>query len=448
LVQAALPWFNLVTGKTLEMNLVRDSGLLLLLVLLLLVMSTLSGSFPALFLSAFHPSEALKGKLKAGGDGKAFRNGLVVVQYTVCIVLIISTTIVFQQLNFFSKKDLGFDNENLLVIDHVERVGNGAALTSVFSNVPAVQNASFCAALPMFMGNDVFQHGLEGNTDFKLHFAAADRNYLATLKAQLVIGRNFSLNDNTDKDGAIINETAARNLGWKLDESIIGKMIYYPNESTQFQVIGVVRDYHFSSLESQIEPMAIFHMESKVYNQRKFALIRIAPQDGKQWESTLAALKTAWKQHAGDLPFKYSFVDQTYAARLQTQEQFGKALQVLAGLALLIACLGLLGMVIYTLEHRTKEIGIRKISGAGVWNILILVSQGYARLIVIAFAVGAPLSYWLTQRWLEDFANRIAPSAWVFILTGLGTLLFSFLITGYHSTKAAMANPVDALRNE
>jgi putative ABC transport system permease protein len=194
--------------------------------------------------------------------------------------------------------------------------------------------------------------------------------------------------------------------------------------------------------------MAIFHIKSKVFNQRKFALIRIISQDSKAWASTFIALKKNWKQHAEDLPFKYEFVDQTFAAKLQTQQQFGRALQIMAGLAILIACLGLFGMVIYTLEQRTKEIGIRKISGASIWNILVLNSQDYTRLIIIAFAVGTPLSYWLIQQWLQDFGNRIKLSGWVFVLTGLGILLLSFLITGYHSVKAALTNPVEALKDE
>lgn len=446
--QVLLPWFNVITGKTLEMNLVRDSRLMMIMLFLLLSMSLLSGSFPALFLSAFHPVEAMKGKLKTGREGKVFRNGLVVVQFTVSFVLIICTTIVFQQLNFFSEKNLGFNKENLLVINHVERIENGATLTNAISNIPGVVSTSFCAAIPLYMGNDVFKPENNGDKDFKLNFAAVDEHYLPTLGVELLVGRNFSTSDSADIDRVILNETAVKTLGWNANESVIGKVIDYPNESTKFQVVGLVRDYHYTSLEKRIEPMAIFHIKSKVYNQNKFALIRIAPQDSKAWESTFIALKKVWKQHAGDLPFDYKFVDQAFASKLQTQKQFGTSLRIMASLALLIACLGLLGMVIYTLEQRTKEIGIRKISGAGVWNILVLISQGYTKLIVIAFALGAPVSYWLIQQWLQDFGNRIAPSLWVFVLTGLGTLLFSFIITSYHSVKAALTNPIDVLKDE
>lgn len=446
--QIMLPWFNVITGKTLEMNLLRDSGLVMIMIFLLFFMSMLSGSYPALFLSALQPVEAMKGKLKTGRQGRGLRNGLVVVQFAVSTVLIICTAIVFQQLNFFSEKNLGFNEENLLVIDHVERVENGATLTNAISNIPGVVNTSLCASLPLHMGNDFFRPENKEGKDFKLHFAAADENYLATLGVKLVVGRNFSANNPADIDRVILNETAVKTLAWNKDESVIGKIIAYPNENTKFEVIGVVQDYHFNSLETRIEPMAIFHIKSKVFSQRKFALVRLAPENSKAWESTFIALKKVWKQHAGELPFKYEFVDQTFASRLQTQQQFGKALQIMAGLALLIACLGLLGMVIYTLEHRTKEIGIRKVSGAGIWNILVLISQGYTKLIIIAFAIGAPLSYWLIQQWLQDFENRITPSVWVFVFTGVGILLFSFLITSYHSVRAAITNPIDVLKDE
>ncbi len=442
-----LPWFSQLTGKTLEMNLGQDTGLTVLMIFLLFILSAFSSSLPTLFLKTFSPLDAINGKLSGGERGKGFRNALVVLQFTVSIILIICTAIVFQQLHFLSEKDLGFNKENLLVIDHVDRVGSGAAFTNEISNIPGVLNTSFCAQLPLSMGNDAFRPENGGDKDFILNFAAADENYLSTLGAQLIIGNDFDL-DNPKADGVILNKTAIKALGWKMDESVIGKIIDYPNEFTQFEVIGVVQDYQFSLLEKQVEPMGIFNIDSKVYSPKKFALVRIAPQNSKAWASIFGSLKTIWKEHMGDLPFKYEFIDQTFAAKLQSKQQFGSSLLIMAGLALLIACLGLLGMIIYTLELRTKEIGTRKILGATIFNILILISRGYTKLVIVAFVIGAPLSYWLVQQWLQDFGNRITPSVWVFALAGIGTLMFSFLVTGYHSVKAAITNPIEALKDE
>jgi putative ABC transport system permease protein len=363
-------------------------------------------------------------------------------------VLIICTTVVFQQLGFLSEKDLGFEKENLLVMNHVERIENGETFSNAISDIPGILNTSFCASVPLRMENDIFKPRNYGDKDFKLNFAAADENYLSVLGAKLIIGRNFSTTSQADLDGVILNETAVKALGWNLNESVIGKIIDYPNASTKFQVIGVVHDYHFTSLETQIEPMALFHIKNKVFNRNRFVLVRVAPQNSEAWKSTIAAIKKLWKQQAGDMPFQYKLVDDAFASKLQTQQQFGNALQIMSGIALLIAGLGLLGMVIYSLEQRTKEIGVRKISGASVWNILVLISRGFTKLIVIAFAVAAPLSYWLIQQWLQDFGNRITPSVWIFVLTGLGTLLLSFLITSYHSVKAALTNPIEVLKDE
>jgi putative ABC transport system permease protein len=447
LVQLCAPWLSAVIGMPVELDIVNDSELLTRLIMLLLLMSVLSGTVPALLLSAFNPVDAIKGKIGSGREGKRFRNGMVVLQFAVSIVLIICTTIVFQQLRFFSEKDLGFDKNNLMVVDHLERVDNGESLTKDLANLPGVESVSYCAAIPLKMASDIFRPRNYGDKDFVLEFAAADENYLATMGIQILTGRNFSGNA-ADVDKVLLNESAVKALGWDMDESVVGKVIDYPNEDTQFQVVGIINDYHFNSLEERISPMALFHIKSKVFSDRKFALLRFASGESAEWEAAIAAVGKTWKRHAGDLPFQYEFVDDNFAARLQTQQQFAIVLQAMSGLAILIAFLGLLGMVVFSLERRTKEIGIRKISGATTLNIMGLISAEYAKLIIAAFAIGAPASYWLSQKWLRDFGNRITPSLWVFFVTGICTLVFAFTITAYHSLRAARQKAVDVLRDE
>jgi putative ABC transport system permease protein len=176
--------------------------------------------------------------------------------------------------------------------------------------------------------------------------------------------------------------------------------------------------------------------------------LKIQPQDLDGWERTLGATQQLWERHASGTPFDYRFVDENFADTFKTQQQFGKVLTAMASLAILIASLGLLGMIVYALEHRSREIGIRKVSGASVWDILVMISRGYASLIILAFLIGAPVSYWVMNLWLADFAYRITPSIWIFAFAGLSTLFVAILITGYHSVKAAMTNPVDVLRDE
>jgi putative ABC transport system permease protein len=386
LTQLLLPGFNLLTGKNLHLTLFNDPKIGVGLLAMTLLMASISSSYPAVFLTAFNPVNAIKGKSKVGREGKTFRNGLVVFQFSVSIILIICTAIVFQQLKYASEKDMGFDKDNLVVLHHAEAAKNG-----------------------------------ETNPG--------------------------------DSMRIVLNESAVHRIGWQLDESVIGKHVMYPNNGVEglgFEVIGVIADFNYWSISSPIEALAIFHSKNNyVYDGTKsFLVVKVKPQDADAWQTTLDGLKNQWKTVAGHTPFEYSFVDENFAKTFSTQQQFGKVLTIMATLAILIASLGLLGMIVYSLEQRTKEIGIRKVSGASVYNILVLISRGYTKLILIAFVIAAPLAYYLMQFWLMDFAYAIKPSVWIFILAGGCTLLLAVVITGYHSIKAALTNPVEVLRDE
>ncbi|MEO5603683.1 MAG: ABC transporter permease [Cyclobacteriaceae bacterium] len=451
ITQILLPAFNLMTGKSLELHMFGDPSLLASLLILVLVMALFSSIYPALFLNGFHPVEALKGKIRVGREGKSFRNGLVVFQFTMSIVLIICTGIVFEQLKFVSEKSLGFDKENLLVLEHIEGLKNRQTLADAVRDVRGVMDVSWCTSLPpKVWGGDTFSaEGLNG-ISFPLNYTSSDEHYLSTLDIRLLVGGNFSKNNPSDANRVILNEMAIKKIGWKVDESVIGKKIQSPDGGLSWEVIGVVADFHYWSLENPIEPMAIFNIQNTVLNtgQKQFLALRIEAQNTEAWQNTLLSLNTMWKKHAGDAPFQYAFVDQTFAETFKIQNQFASVLSVMAGLAILIASLGLLGMIIYALEQRTKEIGIRKVSGATVWQILVLISKGYTRLIFIAFVIGAPVSYYLMHEWLKDFAYRIAPSLLTFALTGAGTLLIAVVITSYHSIRAALQNPANILKEE
>jgi putative ABC transport system permease protein len=451
LTQLFLPGFNQITEKSLRLDW-SNGEMFGFFGGLALLMAMVSASYPALFLSAFNPVEAIKGKLKVGREGKSFRNGLVVFQFSVSIVLIICTAIVFQQLNFVSDKDLGFNRENLMVLNHVEAVKDGEVFAHEAMKVPGVKQASWCTSVPpRIWGGDTFT--VEGATEmrFPMNFTSVDERYIPTLQVKLKLGRNFSDDNPGDFNRIIVNEATLKKIGWDVDESVIGKKIIYPgNDDATFEIVGVVSDFNYWSLANPIEPMGIFHVKTdKMYQQKQhYLLLRMDNQGRDSWDESLVQLKSLWEKHAGDTPFDYAFVDQAFAETFRSQQQFGKVLTVMATLAILIAGLGLLGMIIYALEQRIKEIGIRKVSGASVFDILKLVSQGYTKLIVIAFVLAAPFSYWLMQQWLKDFAYKITPSIWIFILTGLSTLVVAILITSYHSVKAAMTNPVEVLKDE
>ncbi len=449
LTQVLLPLFNTITDKRLELDLLNNMPLLYGMLGLVLLMTLISGSYPALFLSSFNPVIAMKGKLKVGSEGKSFRNALVIFQFSVSIILIICTAIVFQQLNYVADKNLGFNRDNVLVIEHLEAISDAESFTQASMSVSGVADATWCNSVPpRIWGGDTF--GVEGNSELRIpiNFTGADEHYLTTLGIQLKFGRNFSKDIPADVNRVILNESTIKRIGWPLNESVLGKRIYYGNET--FEIVGVVADYNYWSLANPIEPMAIFHIKTKqIYpEKRQHLALRINAQDAQAWEQSIAEMQNLWKARAGDTPFQYFFIDQAFAETFRSQQQFGKVLIVMASLAILIACLGLLGMIIYALEQRTKEIGIRKVSGASVFDILRLISRSYTSLISIAFVLGAPISYFLMNNWLESFAYKIQPSAWIFAMAGIGTFAVAIIITSYHAIKAATQNPVEVLKDE
>lgn len=452
LIQALIPAFNLLVGRELRFSLLHNPSLLIALGILLFAMSLISGSYPALFLSAFNPIQAMKGKLNTGSEGKTFRNALVVFQFTISIALISCTAVVFQQLSFVAEKDLGFDRENLIVLSHGERIADAQDMVAATENIPGIMSASMSTSVPpnVWGGDKFTAEGMSDRT-FPLNFTSADESYIPTLKVKLAYGRNFSKETPGDESRVILNETAVAQIGWKLDETVTGKKIQLPGSDIFFEVIGVVKDYNYWTLGNPIEPMAIFHLKNQQLfggGTKRYLVARVEGKTAEGWKNTLAQLETLYKKKAGDFPFEYTFVDQAFANTFKGESNFAKTLTAMASLCILIASLGLLGMIVYALEQKTKEIGIRKVSGASVGDILLLISKGYTWLIIIAFAIGAPLSYWLMTKWLQSFEYHITPSPYIYIGAGVGTLLTALAITSYHSVKAALLNPVDVLKDE
>lgn len=452
LTQVFLPGFNLISGTSVELNLLTDFKIGSALIALIFIMALIGSCYPTYFLTKFHPVEGLKGKLKAGSQGKVFRNGLVVFQFSISILLMACTVIVFQQLTFISEKDLGFDKENLLVISHAEHVRNPEVLVKDIQTISGVTRASWSSSVPpAIYGGDKFSAEGMNHETFGLNFTSSDEQFIDTYHVTVKYGRGFSKEMTGDVERVILNEAAIRKIGWAMDESSIGKKIESPDGEIKFEVIGIMKDFHYWSLETKIEPMALFHIHSKNLfgaGARQFITVRISQPTGEGWENTIAQINERWKAHAGDSPFQYSFIDQNFAATFKTQSQFGKVLSVMAGLAIFIASLGLLGMVIYSLEQRTKEIGIRKVSGASAQDILFLISKSFIILVIIAFLISAPVAYFLMEKWLQDFAYHVSPSVWTFIIVGALTIFIALVMTTYHATKASRLNPVDVLKDE
>jgi putative ABC transport system permease protein len=449
LVQILIPVFSAISYTRLSFDLVSNPEMILLIVGLILLMSIIAGSYPAFFLSKFSAVEAMKGKMRTGKGGKNLRNSLVVVQFMISMIMIVFTIVVFQQIRYLGQKDIGFNRENLIVVSNAEWLPDAESYVNELMNIPGVASVSYNTSVPphLWDGDQFKTPGSEKVVP--LNYAKADEHYVTTLGLKILIGRNFSKDTPADSGRMIINENAVHAFGWTMDESVIGKKIDYPGRS-QFEVIGVIRDFNYWGLESPIQPMAIFHEGAKqVFSAgQKSIVIRTLDPQHADLRSIIAATENNWKKFAGTHPFHYSFVDDNFAAYYLSEKKFGGALSVFAGLAIVIASLGLLGMIVYTLEQRTKEIGIRKVVGASVWNIWVLVVKDYTILIVSAIVLSTPICFWFLNQWLQGFEYRVRISPWVFVLSGACMLITSLLITGYHVVKAALKNPVAVLKDE
>ncbi|HEY9046089.1 MAG TPA: ABC transporter permease [Ohtaekwangia sp.] len=450
ITQLVLPYFNVMTGNDLHLRLFSSPEVIVALAVLIILMSVLSGSYPAIFLSKFSPVEAMKGKLRTGKQGRTLRNGLVTFQFVISMVLIVSTVVVFQQLHYLASKDIGFNRENLVIVNRAEWINDKKTFLHAMENIPGVEEASWTtAAPPRIYDGDQFMAEERSDKAISLNYVKADDHYLSTLDLKLVVGRNFSDATQADKERVILNEAAVKEFGWKVDESVLGKKVSYPGQGKSFEVVGVVKDFNYWALQAPIQALGIFHVEGSIFsNDHQYIALRIKPGDADTWNAFMSALQKNWKQYTGDAPFQYEFVDQAFAETFKAEAQFGKALIVFASLAIMIACFGLLGMIIYTLEQRTKEIGIRKVVGASVWSIWIMIVKDYTYLILAAVALSTPFCIWFLNNWLEDFNYRIVLTPWSFVIAGGSLLLAAISITSYHVLKAARMNPVSVLKDE
>ncbi len=443
-VEIARPAFNAVSGKQLAVGALAQPSFLLMLAAIGAVVALLAGSYPALLLSTFQPAKVLKSALQASGHGAGFRKGLVVAQFVISIALISGTAVVYQQLDYISNKKLGFEKEQVVILpmrDWTLR-RNYATLKSALAQHSNIVSVSAAAGFPgrVLGGYGMQAEGLPENQILEVVGYAVDNDVIKTLGLELLAGRGFP-ETWTEAQGYVyvINERALQILGWE-KETAIGKWMNLP-ANRMGRVVGVVKDFHFASLHAEIKPLVMF-IEPPEF---AYLMVKLRPQD---LSNTLAFMRTQWQALAPNSPFDYSFLDRSFDALYRTEQNAGRLLGVFAALAILIACLGLFGLASFTAEQRTKEIGVRKVLGATVVGIIGLLSRDYVKLMAIAFALAAPLGYFVMQYWLQDFAYRIDLSFGIFALAGGVALLIALLTVSTQAIKAALANPVEALRYE
>ncbi|WP_214070414.1 ABC transporter permease [Mucilaginibacter sp. dw_454] len=442
-----LPYFNRLSGKEITLNLLAAVWIIPALMGITLLVGFLAGLYPAFFMSAFKPVDVLKGKLSSGFKGSWLRNSLVVFQFTTVIVLIVSTLIIHSQLNYIRNKDLGYNRDQILVIHNTSPLYlHAKSFKQDVLKLAGVRSGTMSGYSPASQSDDteVYSKDAANSPGQSLSIASwyIDEDYIPTLDMKMLEGRNFSKDNLTDSTAVIVNEAAAKMLGMK---NLLSKSLYRGSAEhhTVFNIIGVVKDFNFGSMRNKIEPL-IMHLGE----QRGAFKFKV---DTKNLPSLIAKIQTLYHNADANMagqPFEYSFLDDDFNNIYQSEQNTGKIFMCFAFFAIFIACLGLFGLVTYAAEQRTKEIGIRKVLGASVTNIVSLLSNDFLKLVGIAALVAFPIAWYVMSHWLQGFAYRTTISWWVFAAAALLAVIITITTVSFRAIKAALMNPVRSLKNE
>ncbi|MEO1051618.1 MAG: FtsX-like permease family protein [Bacteroidota bacterium] len=448
LIYAFLPSFNVLANKSIDFAYVLQPTVIFSLLGVVIFVGLVGGSYPAFYLSGFSPVNVLKGKLSEKGGNLLLRKILVVIQFGLSVFMLVCTLVVFDQLQFIRTKDLGFNIDQLVRVrlTSQELRTNYPALRNRLMSEPYVTNVATATTTPgSGIGKVIFN--VEDNDGEMIErgvdFYAADFDYISTLEMDVVLGRDFSkdiLSDTTA--AALVNEAMVRRMNW--DEPL-GKKFRIPVSRDSFelkQVIGVIKDYHQNSLYDEIEPLMVMYQPN---NGNVF--IKVKSDDIR---ASMQALESSWTEVNPNTPFTYEFVDQDFGEQYVADQKRGQIFTVFSGLTIFIACLGLLGLTAFTTEQRTKEIGIRKVIGASVQGLLVLVSKEFFILVAIATCIAFPAAWYFMDKWLQSFAYKVAMvnEITTFIISGVLAFAITLLTVGFHTLRAATANPVNALKDE
>ncbi len=444
LVEVFLPSFNSFSGKVISLGLFENLTTIPLLICLAIIVGLTAGLYPAFYLSSFQPVKVLKSEIK-GKRKSLLRSWLVIFQFAVTIILFVGTFIIYNQLKYIQTKNLGFNKEQVIIINKTDNIGNQIeSFKKELLSIPAVINVSRSNSIPGNQnGDEAFR--IEGSSNDRLQDLRqmwCDYGFDKTYGIKMISGRFFSVEHPSDTAAVVINEAVVKIFGIK---NPIGKILISPgpNGGSKYQIIGVTADFNYESLHQSVRPL-VFHLyKNREFGQ--FVSVRIKPGN---YQSTVSSLESIWKKYAGNEAFDYNFLDRNLARLYIADRRTSKLASVFSILAIFIASLGLLGLASFVTEQRTKEIGIRKTLGATVPEIIVLLSKEFIKWVIIANIIAWPAAYLIMHDWLENFAYRININFGLFILSGAIALIIALATVSSHAVKAAITNPVESLRYE
>jgi putative ABC transport system permease protein len=438
LIRLLFPLYNTLTAKDLSFGLF-DPAVLKVLGLTMAVTLTASAIYPAILLSSFKPLQAIKGRFSIGRGNHFLRKLLVVSQFSFSVIFIICTIIIGKQLNYIRNKDLGLDRENVFCFDLKNIGGKYDAFRNELLREPSISGVTAS-------GQDVLQDwsntttndwvGKDAGRTLLMTTLPVDRNFLSVMHIRLIEGNGFT-GGAADSGYYLLNETAIREMGLK---DPIGKQFSLYN--AKGIIAGIVQDFHFKDMHQKVGPCVLFWWKPQMVNR---AYVRTT---GAHTSDAIAAAQKIWKVYNPEYPFEYNFLDDAYNKMYATDQRTGSLFEVFAFIAIFISCLGLFGLMTYTVQLKTREIGIRKVLGASVVSVTGLLGKEFISLILLAILIATPIGWYSMNRWLQDFAYRIPIGWWVFPVAGIFVLLIAVLTIGFQAIKAALANPVESLRTE
>ncbi len=444
LVYMLLPWFNELSGKQLTVDFAENTPILMIVFCLAIFVGLFSGSYPAFFLASLKPVSMLKHNTKQGIKRPILRRGLVILQFSISIFILIGTFVVIEQLQFIQDRKLGFNKENVLVIKRANALGNQwqAFKREILNNNNILSAAGTNTHPGLTLGDDIYKREGVDNQTFIIWQLFADQEFVKTMEIELNEGRDFSREMGTDSSAIILNERAVSFLG--LTEPV-GKRLFLqlPGKSTEkpYNIIGVMKNFHFQTLKKEIRPMAVRLLE---WNPT-YLLCRI---NSNNLPETLSFLKDKWNNFTSDQPIEFEFLDEKLEKQYNAEQLTGKLFSLFSILTLLIACLGLFGLSAYMAEQRTKEIGIRKVLGASIPGILYLYSKEFLLCVLISNVIAWPAAWIVMNNWLRNFVYRTGMGWDIFVISGFTAVIITIITISYHSVKAFSANPVNSLRYE